>query len=230
MRKYLTALMLLLGSITSPLGYAATQDLNLVQKELERWLDQALAKSPGTPSYSINKLDSRLQLEPCRRMEVGVPQGYRLMGKTMLRVKCVDGASWSLNAPAQISMLVQYIVATRPVAANQTLSDADIMLQQGDLGALPGTVMMESHQVVGRTLNTAIAAGQPIRKEQLRAATVIQQNQRVKVIYREAGIEIRNEGIALSNATEGAIIRVRVGGNSIISGIAQDNGVVLVGQ
>lgn len=227
MEKIIYLLFLLL---ISPLLHAdnGKQDLTLVQKEYEQWLDSALANSPGAASYTINKLDPRLQLEPCAAIEVSLPQGYRLIGKTMLRAKCVQGASWSINTPAQISMQVQYVVAARPLGANQTLSDADLMLQRGDLGALPGSVILDSTQALGRALNTAIAAGQPIRKEHLRAAMVIQQNQRVKILYREDGIEINNEGIALGNAAEGSIVRVRVGSNVILSGTALAGGVVLV--
>ncbi|QLI82933.1 flagellar basal body P-ring formation protein FlgA [Chitinibacter fontanus] len=227
MQKIIPLLFIIL---TNPLLFAATgkQDLNLVQKEFEQWLDNALANSPGTASYTINKLDPRLQLEPCAAIEVSLPQGYRLIGKTMLRAKCLQGASWSVNTPAQITMQVQYVVAARPLGANQTLADADLMLQRGDLGTLPGSVILDSTQALGRALNTAIAAGQPIRKEHLRAAMVIQQNQRVKILYREDGIEINNEGIALGNAAEGAIVRIRVGGNTILSGTALPGGVVLV--
>ncbi|WP_373975404.1 flagellar basal body P-ring formation chaperone FlgA [Chitinibacter sp. SCUT-21] len=227
MQKTITALLLLALS-TAAFAAPAKQDLNLVQKELENWLDNALANSPGTPSYTIAKLDSRLQLEPCAAIEVSLPAGYRLIGKTMLRAKCIQGASWSINTPAQISMLVKYVVAARPVAANQTVSEADIMLQRGDLGSLPGSVILDSQHAIGSTLNSALAAGQAIRKEQLRAATVIQQNQRVKILYREDGIEIHNEGIALGNAAEGAVVRVRVGSNIILNGIANANGVVEV--
>ncbi|WP_157314777.1 flagellar basal body P-ring formation chaperone FlgA [Chitinibacter sp. GC72] len=226
-------LALLLGSaglVVSPLAHASSgkQDLQLLQKELANWLDQALLNSPGTASYTISKLDPRLQLDECAAIEVSLPQGYRLIGKTMLRAKCMQGANWSVNTPVQITMLVQYLVAARPVGANQTLAESDLMFQRGDLGTLPGSVLMDATQAIGRTLNTAIAAGQPIRKEHLRAAMVIQQNQRVRIVYREDGLEIRNEGIALNNAAEGATVRVRVGRNMILTGIAQAGGVVEV--
>lgn len=226
MQKYIAPLIF---SLVCALSLAsAKQDLNLIHKELEHWLDNALANSPGTPSYTINQLDSRLQLDPCSTMEVSLPPGYRLIGKSMLRVKCLQGASWSINTPVQITIPVQYLVAARPVGANHTLDAADVMLQRGDLGNLPGSVILEPNQAIGRTLNSAIAAGQPIRKEHLRAAMVIQQNQRVKIVYRADGIEIHNEGIALGNAAEGSIVRVRVGGNLILSGTAQAGGVVEV--
>ncbi|QLG87539.1 flagellar basal body P-ring formation protein FlgA [Chitinibacter bivalviorum] len=228
MQKYIFALAVSLLCTISLAG-PAKQDLNIVQKEIEQWLEAALANSPGVPSYSVNKLDPKLQLDACNLMEIGLPQGYRLIGKTMLRVKCIEGASWSINAPTQISMQVQYVTAARPMGANQTLGEADLMVQRGDLGTLPGSVILEPNQAIGRTLNTAVSAGQPIRKEQLRAAIVIQQNQRVKVVYREDGLEIHNEGIALSNAAEGAVVRVRVGGNLILSGTAQAGGLVEVG-
>ncbi len=229
MHKYTSALLSALAlSLCQPVVANTRQDLGALQRAASAWLDEALANSPGIPSFTLSEPDSKLNLPACQQLEIGLPSGYRLMGKTMLRVRCVAGASWSINLPAQISLQVQYVSAARPVAANQTLSEADVLLQKGDLGTLPGSVILDASQAIGRTLNSAIAAGQPIRKEQLRAAMVIQQNQRVKVIFREDGLEINNEGIALGAAAEGAIIRVRVGSNNIISGIAQANGSVLV--
>ena len=224
-------LLLLASLLCLPSTYAAgRQDMAVVQRTVRNWLDQSLANSPGIASYEIGSLDSNLRLNACRDMQASQPPGYRLVGRTMVRVQCIDGASWSVSIPVQVSINVTYFVAARPLAANQEIRDGDIAPQQGDLASLPGSVILDPVQALGRVLNSSIAAGNPVRQEMLRQPTVIKQSQKVRVLYRENGIEVMNEGIALSNAQEGQPVRIKVSNGQTIQGIAQENGSVEVGQ
>ncbi|MGL4996616.1 MAG: flagellar basal body P-ring formation chaperone FlgA [Deefgea sp.] len=201
-----------------------------ITQEVNDWLNTALSNSPGAYSFEVRPIDSRLKLDGCKRREISLPQGNRLVGNTMLRVKCIDGANWGFNLPVKISIQVQYAVAARPLAANQELNASDIAMQQGDLATLPGSVILDPATAVGRALNSPVAAGQTLRHEQLRAAMAISQNQKVKIIFRQDGIEISNEGIAMNAAAEGQPVRVRLDKGKIITGTAQQGGIVDVGQ
>ncbi|MDR3412886.1 MAG: flagellar basal body P-ring formation chaperone FlgA [Formivibrio sp.] len=201
-----------------------------IQETARNWLDQSLANSPGIASYDIGTLDNRLHLDACRNMEVSLPPGYRLLGKTMLHIKCIAGAGWSISLPVQVSITVTYFVAARPLAANQEIRDGDMAPQQGDLANLPGSVILDPVQALGRTLNSSIAAGNPLRQEMLRSPVVIQQHQKVRVVFRENGVEVINEGTALSNAQEGQPVRVKVSNGQTVQGIARANGMVDVGD
>jgi flagellar basal body P-ring formation protein FlgA len=205
---------------------AHATDSAAIQQAAQQWLDQSLANSNGVPSYQLSKVDSRIQLATCKQYDIGLPSGYRLLGNTMLRVQCVDGANWSFNLPVKVSILVTYYVAARPLSGNQELGNGDLAAQQGDLGTLPGSVILDPSQAVGRVLNTAVASGKPLRSEMLRAAMVIQQNQKVRVIYRDDSIEVANEGIAMNNAAVGQSVRVRIGNKLIVQGLATATGSV----
>jgi len=201
-----------------------------INQEVNEWLNTALSNSPGAYSFEVRPIDHRLKLDGCNQREISLPPGNRLVGNTMLRVKCVDGASWGFNLPVKISIQVQYAVAARPLAANQELNASDIAMQQGDLGALSGSVILDPASIIGRALNSPVAAGQTLRHEQLRAAMAISQNQKVKIVFRQDGIEISNEGIAMNAAAEGQPVRVRLDKGKIITGTAQQGGIVDVGQ
>lgn len=229
MKNLLPALLAALA-ISPPALAAGKQDMAALQREVRQWLDDSLANSPGTPSYQISALDSRLRLDACRDMQVSLPAGNRLVGRSLLRVQCIDGASWSVSVPVQISISVTYYTAARPLAANQEIRAGDLAPQQGDLASLPGSVVLDPAQAVGRTLNSAIAAGNPLREEMLRGQTVIQQNQKVRVIFREGGIEVMNEGTALNNAQEGQPVRVKVSNGQTVQGAARADGSVEVGK
>jgi flagellar basal body P-ring formation protein FlgA len=205
---------------------AHATDTTAIQHAAQQWLDQSLANSNGIPSYQLSKIDGRIQLAPCKQYDIGLPSGYRLLGNTMLRIQCIDGANWGFNLPVKVSLLVTYYAAARPLSGNQEVGAGDLIAQQGDLGTLPGSVILDPSQAVGRVLNTAVASGRPLRSEMLRAAMVIQQNQKVRVIYRDDGIEVANEGIAMNNAAEGQSVRVRIGNKLIVQGLATATGSV----
>ncbi len=214
----------------APAFAAQKQDLAAIQRTARGWLDQALANSPGIASYQIGTLDNNLRLDTCRDMQISLPTGYRLVGKTMLRAQCIDGANWSVSLPIQVSINVTYFVAARPLAANQEIRDGDIAPQQGDLANLPGSVILDPVQALGRTLNSSVAAGNPLRQEMLRSPVVIQQHQKVRVLFSENGVEVMNEGTALANAQEGQPVRVKISNGQTIQGIARTNGTVEVGK
>lgn len=209
---------------------APRQDLLVVEQAVSAWLDQSLAGSPGQTSFKLTPIDARLRLAPCNEYDIDLPAGYRLVGNTMVRVACVNGASWRINLPVQVSIRVTYFVAARPLAANKEIRDGDLLAREGDLAQLPGTVILDPATAIGRVLNSAVSAGSPVRQEMLRAPVVIVQNQRVRVRFHEGPIEIANEGIALSSAQEGQAVRVKVGNGQIVTGTARMNGVVDVGD
>lgn len=204
--------------------------MKILQSTVRDWLDQSLANSPSTASYQVGALDPNLHLPACRDMQVSLPSGYRLLGRTQVRVQCTAGATWSVSVPVQVSILVNYFVAARPLAANQEIGAGDLMAQEGDLANLPGSVVLDPGVAIGRILNSSVAAGNTVRQEMLRSPIVIRQNQKVRILFRSGGIEIFNEGTALNNAQEGQPVRVKVNNGQTIQGLARMNGDVEVSQ
>jgi len=227
--KKILAFFTLLAAATA-MANPHRQDLATIEHAVSAWLDQSLLNSPGKVSYQITPIDARLRLAPCQEYDIGLPPGYRLAGKTMVRVACVGGASWRINVPVHVSIKATYYIAARPLAAGKEIREGDLQAQEGDLASLPGSVVLDPANALGRVLNSAVAAGNPVRLEMLRAPIVIVQNQRVKVRFREGNIEIANEGVALSSAQEGQAVRVKVGNGQVITGTARGNGVVDVGD
>nr|WP_314898815.1 flagellar basal body P-ring formation chaperone FlgA [uncultured Deefgea sp.] len=230
MQKLIFSFLMALASLSAPLQASEPASTHAkITQEVNDWLSTSLSNSPGAFSFELRPVDSRLKLDGCTQREISLPQGNRLVGNTMLRVRCIEGANWMFNLPVKISIQVQYAVAARPLAANQEISTGDIAIQQGDLATLPGSVILDPATAIGRALNSPVAAGQTLRQEQLRTAMAISQNQKVKIIFRQDGIEISNEGIAMNAAAEGQPVRVRLDKGKTITGTAQLGGIVDVG-
>jgi flagella basal body P-ring formation protein FlgA len=119
-------------------------------------------------------------------------------------------------------------VATRPLSAGQTVSQADVTTQSSDLSQLPAGVITDPAQVIGKTVILSASTGQAFRHDMLRAPQVIQQGQTVKLMAKGNGFQVTSEGKALGNATLGQMVSVRNQSGQVISGIAKQNGVVEV--
>src|SRR5437867_13048141 len=56
------------------------------------YLDERAAFPGGEVEISVGEPDPRLTLAPCARYEPFLPPGARLIGRTSLGVRCVEGA------------------------------------------------------------------------------------------------------------------------------------------
>jgi flagella basal body P-ring formation protein FlgA len=219
--------LLILGAALAT-GSLARQDPAPVKRAVEGFLQTQIKGLPGQASFSVGPIDPNNQLAPCPSLAVAMPPGARPWGRTQVSVRCQMEGGWSLFVPVHIKVSGDYFVTARPLAPGQVLQEGDLTRQSGDLTEMPGGVITDVAQAVGRTLAVSLPAGRPLRGDMLRQAVVVQQNQSVKVIARGAGFTIANEGRALTKATEGQVVQVRLAGGQIVSGVARADGSVEV--
>jgi flagella basal body P-ring formation protein FlgA len=205
------------------------QDPAPVKRVVEDFLRVQTKGLPGRVSFSVSPMDPGNQLAPCPApLEAGQPPGTRAWGKTTVTVRCPIDGGWSVFVPVQVRIVAEYLVAARPLAQRQVLTDADLGRQSGDLSDLPAGTLTDPAQAVGRQTALAVAAGQPLRSDMLRQVLVVLQNQAVKVVSKGQGFQVANEGRALNNGVEGQVVQVRLGNGQVVSGIARNGGIVEV--
>lgn len=212
----------------TPVNAAAMQDIGAIRKAVENFVRLNTAELPGQVIFNVGAIDPRLQLPACDPPEVFLPTGGRLWGNTTVGVRCQSATPWTIYVPVSVKIMAQVAVAARPLSAGQTVSQADVLMQSGDLSQLPSGVIQDSAQVVGKTVVSGAASGQAFRHDMLRAPQVIQQGQTVKLVAKGTGFQVSSEGKALANATLGQVVPVRTQSGQVINGIARQNGVVEV--
>jgi flagella basal body P-ring formation protein FlgA len=205
---------------------ADRQEPFAIQQAVENYLRTQTAGLPGTVTYSVGAIDPRSVLPACPALEVFTPPGARLWGLTSLGVRCSGAAPWNIYVTAQIKVVGDYAVTARPLAQGQALTPADIAMQSGDLAQLPAGVLTDAQQAVGKTSLAALAPGQPLRQDLLRAPLVVQQGQTVVVNSSGRGFRVSADGKALNNAYEGQIAQVRTASGQTLSGVARAGGIV----
>lgn len=218
-----------LASILIAGRVTAAQDPDPVRKAVEEYLRVQTNGLPGEVSFTFRGLDANNQLAPCGAFDVHMAPGARAWGRTNLTVRCLGQEGWSIFVPVQIHVVADYLVTARPLAQGQAVTAGDLVRRRGDLSELPAGVITDEGQAVGRTIGISISAGRPLRTDMLKLPVVVLQNQTVKVVSRGAGFQVSNEGKALTQATEGQVVQVRLASGQTVSGIARTGGIVEIG-
>jgi flagella basal body P-ring formation protein FlgA len=205
---------------------AAQAPADPLRRAVEDYLRAQTRGFPGKVSFSIAPLDARARLAPCDVFEPFQPTGAAPWGRTTVGVRCLGPASWTAYVQVRIRVLAAYLVAARPMAAGHVIGQGDFITREGDLGALPAAILMDGAQALGRTIRIGIAAGQPLRADQMTAPWAVRRGQTVKTVSRGEGFSASSEGRALNNAQEGDIVQVRTQSGQTVSGVARPGGIV----
>lgn len=204
------------------------QDLGVIRKTVNDFVKLNTSELPGQVSFTVGTIDPRLQLPTCAMPEAFLPAGSRLWGNTTVGVRCASATPWTIYVPVGVKITAPVAIATHPLAAGHTLTQADVTMQPADLAQLPAGTIQDINQVIGKTVVSGAPSGQPLRQDMLRAPQVIQQGQSVKLLAKGSSFQVSSEGKALGNATLGQVVSVRTQSGQVINGIARQNGVVEV--
>lgn len=173
----------------------------------------------------VGQLDPRVQLAPCERIEPYVTPGARLWGRTIINVRCVAGASWSVSLPLTVRVYGQALVANGTLLANAPAGPQDFHLAEIDLTRESGQLLTDASLLAGKTLARPMAAGQTLRADYLRVQQTVAPGDPVRVRLLGNGFEIAAEGTALSGAGDGQTVRIRMESGRVVAGTVRDRAV-----
>lgn len=172
--------------------------------------------------------DPRLDLPACSALDAFLPPGAHPQGHTTVAVRCNAPTRWTVYLQAQVQVIGSYLVAARPLVAGQVLAAGDVSSRSGDLNELPAGVMSDSDTVIGRPLAVSLGAGQPLRHDALKAQSVVQAGQTVRLVAKGQGFSVSGDGTALAGAAEGQAVQVRTQRGTVVSGVARSGALVEV--
>ena len=208
---------------------AERQDLAQLTRIVEAYVRKESVGLPGTIAFHVTPLDNRLSLPACPAPEAFMPPGGRLWGKSAVGVRCLAPVAWTVYTRVRVDVNSDYVVSARPIGQGETVRPEDLSLMRGDLARLPAGAIVDPTHAIGKQLAVSLGAGQPLRKNMLRAPRVVTQGQGVKLVTQGPGFRVSATGRALGNAADGQLVQVRGPSGKNISGIARAGGVVEVG-
>lgn len=219
-------LLYVIAGFAAPLSSA--QDHAQIKNVALAFVQQQSAALPGKVIYNIDEIDQRILMPACNNLEAFLPSGSQLIGNTSIGVRCVGEKSWSIFVPAQIKVSLDLLVTTRQLPLGHTLQQQDLDSQTTEISRAIG--FTDPTQVIGKVLRHGITAGQVLREDMLRLPFSVTQGQIVQLVTQGEGFNIRSEGVALGNASEGQIVQIRTSSGRVIGGIARTNGIVETGS
>ncbi len=199
---------------------------DLAERTREFLEQQALPA--GDIEIVVGDIDPRLALAPCARFEPFVPSGARLWGRATLGVHCVEGATWTVYVPVQVKVYAPAQVAVRPIPRGAIVGATDVRLERVDLTQFPGGVYGPDDAIEGKTAVRTLAAGEPIKRDLLRAPRIVEPGDAVRVVYDGAAFAVTVDGKALSAAGDGETARVAVASGRVLTGVARPGKVVQI--
>lgn len=222
---FLTCQLMLASAHAQPYGGVAT-----AESAVEAFVTAETRQYGDAVRISVGQSGTTAQFPPCVRLDVFLPAGTRLWGKTSVGVKCSEPTAWTAFVPVNVSVSGSYLLTARRVNRGQTLTESDITLMTGDLTTLPAGALTEARLAVGQRVKNALAARQVLTREQLFQPPVIRQGDKVRVVARGGSFFAASDGVALNNAAEGEPVKVRAGNGRTLSGTARLRGEVELAQ
>lgn len=199
-------------------------------KMLKMYLDSETTGLPGRVEVTVGGLDERLRLAPCTQMVPFLPPGARLWGRGLVGVRCQDtatgGAGWSVLVPVEVKVFGQALVATRALPAGEAPAADALELQEIELTRQAPGVISDPAVIGDSIMARTLAAGQPLRREHLRARPVIAVGEMVKLVASGSGFAVTSYGKALTAGADGQTVRVQAESGRTMTGVARAGKVV----
>jgi len=179
------------------------------------------AKADAGPGLRVEvklgRLDPRLRLAPCQKIEPYLPPGLPTWGATRMGLRCVQGPkAWNVSLPITVGVFAKATVAKSNLAAGTVLDASQLMQAEVDLAAAPGAPVVDPATVLGRTLSRNLVAGATLRQSDLKARQYFNAGETVRVTALGAGWSVVTEAQAINAGVEGQVARVRTESGRIL--------------
>ena len=220
--------------VVGVMGAAAVQAQSVEQVSRD-FLNSAIGQSsqemPLRLEVELGRLDPRLNLAPCARMEPYLPNGSKLWGRTRIGIRCLEGSLlWNVFMPVTVKAWGPAWVLANNVTMGDVLQAQDAIQGEVDWAAESAAVIALPDDWVGQTAARALMSGQALRQGMVRAPQLFKAGSPVKVMAGGAGFQVTSSGQAMSAGGQGQTVRVRMDNGRIVSGTVNAQGAVVVSQ
>ena len=178
----------------------------------------------------IGHLDQRLKLNQCDiPLEAYNPnyasnQGFRTVG-----VRCNDDRPWSLYVPVSVKNYKQVATLKHAVLRNTELTENDVVFEKVNINRLSAGYIEDFKVLKGKILTQNLSKGAILTKQLVKSPVAVKQGQMVTLIAKNAFVEVRMEGKAMSRGSVGDRIKVKnLKSKRIIEGVIIDKQLINV--
>ncbi|MBU0640600.1 MAG: flagellar basal body P-ring formation chaperone FlgA [Planctomycetes bacterium] len=123
-----------------------------------------------------------------------------------------DGrAQRTLHIGARVRLIKNALVADKPLAVGSFVRPEDLRRETRVFAGVSELGLERDEQVVGQQLKRFVAAGDLIRRGDLKAVDLVKRARPVTVVGAGENVHLRITGVALDSGSYGDVVRVRIG-------------------
>ncbi|ARA75878.1 flagellar basal body P-ring biosynthesis protein FlgA [Pectobacterium brasiliense] len=203
----------------------APVNANDLPAQINQFFASRFQGSTNTVNVVVKSPES--QWPQCEAPQITLPGNTKMWGNVSLSVRCGQQRRF---IQTEVQVTGNYVTSARLINRGTTLTEKDIRLTKGRLDLLPLRPILTLPGAEGAVLLRDLTPGQVITASMIRRAWVVKAGQSVQIIAQGDGFTINGEGKAMNNAAAGQAVRVRTANGQIVSGITNEDGIILISQ
>lgn len=206
------------------------QSLDAIQSAAEQQIRQIAPPSAGKLFLAADKLDARLRLKECGvPLSAFLPSGANLGARATVGVRCTQGAQWTVYVPVSIETETQVLVLRSAAGKDAQLGPAEVEIQSRRIHGLGSAYLSDPAQLKQQHLKRALPAGSVLVPEALAPNFLVKRGQQVVLLATVGGIEVRANGVALTDGAAASRVRVQnLSSLKVVEGTVDTENVVRV--
>lgn len=216
----------------SHLAFARIDAANMSHDKIKSGIEQFLRERQTTNELrlqiEVGQIDSRLKLPSCDHLDNFLPPHSKEWGKITVGVRCLHPKPWTIYVASTVRVFGDYVATTKALTAGQKIGEEDLQMMKGEISSFSPGLITQLEKAVGKTLIGSQAAGVSLHQTMFKLVPLIYSGQAVKIYTKGAGFLATNDGIAMSNAAEGQLVKARTIGGQVIAGYATATGKIEV--
>lgn len=224
MKRRAPSSLLFLPLLAAGTAHAAADEPRRVA---EQWLRQHFDQPGNRVVAEAEPADSRLQPPTCAQpWQASLPDNARAAPRMSVEVRCPT-TGWRMQVPVKLQLFRTVLVANKPLQRGDGVTAADVRGEERDITRLGYGYIDGLEQMAGRLLSRPLGAGAVLAPAAFGGRQTVRAGDRVQLIARLDGIEVRASGVALGGGDTGARLRVRNDSSGrTIDAMVRDPGVV----
>ena len=201
-----------------------------ISTTVENFVASSINTNADSVSIKVKSLDKRLRLHQCELpLEAFWPPGASGNGHTSVGIRCNDDKPWKIYVSTQIKQFEQVWVTNTAISKGTILNQSHVTLELKEIRHTSSEYFNIDQSPIGLMAKRPLRRGDIVRVMALEKPMAIKRGDRVVVIARINGLEIRTTATAMTAAAEGERIRVRnLSSNKELEGTLHENSIVHV--
>lgn len=209
MQKFLKVIYIFIALLSMNIAQANIQSHESLKSTVAAFL-QSETQDLKDSEVTVQAFDRRLRLHQCSApLQAFWPLGNKSYGNTTVGIRCTGDKPWKVFVGAYIHIYKSVWVSNTALNRNQVLDLTSISKEKRDITRLTGGYLLSDTPIQGMLIKRNVPTNHVLTNTMLDSQKMVKRGERITIISKAGGIEVRATGVALSDGSKGERIRVK---------------------